>query len=98
MAEAQVLENTSAGEQEVMTELVPPSDARAAIISIDPERLGGVPCFVGTRVPIRYLFEYLSNDKSLNEFLDDFEGVPREEAVAALDQACDRLLEGLPRL
>jgi len=98
MAEAQVLENTSAEERELTTELVPLSDARAAIISIDPERLGGVPCFVGTRVPVRYLFEYLSKGKSLDEFLDDFEGVPREEAVAALEQACDRLLEGLPRL
>jgi uncharacterized protein (DUF433 family) len=66
-------------------------------MSIDPERLGGTPCFVGTRVPVRYLFEYLSKGKNLEEFLDDFEGVPREEAVAALAQACDRLLEGLPQ-
>ena len=79
------------------TELVPPSDPRAGIVSIDPERMGGTPCFVGTRVPIRYLFEYLSSGKSLETFLDDFEGVPREEAVAALEQAHQRLMEGLPR-
>ena len=98
MPEIEILENTCAGKNEATTELVPSSDARAAIISIDPERLGGAPCFVGTRVPIRYLFEYMSKGKMLDEFLDDFEGVPREEAVAVLQQAQDRLLEGLPQL
>jgi uncharacterized protein (DUF433 family) len=78
------------------TETVPRSDPRSSIVSIDPERMGGVPCFVGTRVPIRYLFEYLSNGKTLETFLNDFEGVPREEAVAALEQGYQRLMEGLP--
>src|SRR5262245_22104439 len=86
----------TAEERDLSTELVPQSDPRAEFISIDPERLGGVPCFVGTRVPIRYLWEYLVKGKSLDTFLDDFEGVPREEAVAALQQAYDLLLEGLP--
>lgn len=84
-------------ERDLSTELVSPSDPRAAFVSVDPERLGGVPCFVGTRVPIRYLFEYLSKSKSLDEFLDDFDGVPRVQAVAALQQALPRLLEGLPQ-
>jgi uncharacterized protein (DUF433 family) len=84
-------------DRDLSTELVPQSDPRAAFISIDPERLGGTPCFVGTRVPIRYLFEYLSKGKSLDEFLDDFDGVPRAEAVAALEHALPRLLEGLPQ-
>jgi uncharacterized protein (DUF433 family) len=78
------------------TELVGSSDPRAAIVSIDPERMGGTPCFVGTRVPVRYLFEYLTNGKSLETFLEDFEGVPREEAVATLEQAYERFMEGLP--
>lgn len=84
-------------ERDLSTELVPQSDPRAAFVSIDPERLGGVPCFVGTRLPIRYLFEYLSKGKSLDEFLDDFDGVPRAEAIAAIEQALPRLLEGLPQ-
>src|SRR5215475_14845686 len=84
-------------ERDLSTELVPQSDARARFVSIDPERLGGVPCFVGTRVPIKYLWEYLMKGKTLEAFLDDFEGVPREEAIAALEQAYERLLEGLPR-
>jgi uncharacterized protein (DUF433 family) len=85
-------------ERDLSTELVPQSDARARFVSIDPERLGGVPCFVGTRVPIQYLWEYLIKGKTLEAFLDDFEGVPHEEAIAALEQAYERLLEGLPRL
>ena len=40
---------------DLRTDLVPSSDTRASIVSIDPERLGGTPCFVGTRVPIKYL-------------------------------------------
>ena len=84
-------------ERDWSTELVPQSDARACFVSIDPERLGGVPCFVGTRVPIKYLWEYLLQGKTLEAFLDDFEGVPRAEAVAALEQAYERLLEDLPR-
>jgi uncharacterized protein (DUF433 family) len=84
-------------ERDLSTELVPQSDAHARFVSIDPERLGGVPCFVGTRIPIKYLWEYLMKGKILEAFLDDFEGVPREEAIAALEQAYERLLEGLPR-
>ena len=76
---------------------MPQSDARARFVSIDPERLGGVPCFVGTRVPIKYLWDYLLQGKTLEAFLDDFEGVPHAEAIAALQQAYERLLEGLPR-
>ena len=79
-------------------ELVPPSDPRAGIVSIDADRLGGTPCFAGTRVPVKYLWEYLLNGKSIETFLDDFDGVPREEAVAALEQAYQRFMEGLPRL
>ena len=93
MVEQGVLE-----EADVSTELVPPSDGRADIVSIDTERLGGTPCFVGTRVPIKYLWEYLIKGKTLDAFLEDFEGVPRDEAIAALQQAYERFMEGLPRL
>ena len=80
------------------TELVPPSDPRSGIVSIDADRLGGTPCFAGTRVPVKYLWEYLLSGKNLETFLNDFDGVPREEAVAALAQAYQRFMEGLPRL
>lgn len=81
-----------------VTEMVPSSDRRAKIVSIDPERMGGTPCFVGTRVPVRYLWEYLLKGKTLEAFLDDFEGVPRESAIEVLKQAYERFMEGLPRL
>jgi uncharacterized protein (DUF433 family) len=97
MNDTDTIKTIASQERDVSTELVPQSDARARFVSIDPERLGGVPCFVGTRVPIKYLWEYLMKGKTLEAFLDDFEGVPREQAIAALEQAYERLLEGLPR-
>jgi uncharacterized protein (DUF433 family) len=53
----------------------------------DPERLGGRVCFKGTRVPVDALFENLEAGLSLDEFLDEFEGVTREQAVAVLEFA-----------
>ncbi len=55
------------------------------IMHSDPEILGGVPVFVGTRVPVKTLYEYLESGDSLEEFLDDFPSVTREQAVAALE-------------
>jgi uncharacterized protein (DUF433 family) len=80
------------------SELVPASDPRSAFLSINPQKLGGVPVFKGTRVPVNYLFEYLSKGKSLETFLDDFDGVPRVEAIAALQMGCEKMMEGLPHL
>lgn len=53
----------------------------------DPEILGGVPVFVGTRVPVENLIDYLSAGDSLDDFLRSFPTVSREQAVAALEQA-----------
>jgi uncharacterized protein (DUF433 family) len=53
----------------------------------DPERLGGRLCFRGTRVPVDALFANLEAGMSLNEFLEEFEGVTREQAVAVLEYA-----------
>ncbi len=60
---------------------------RSAIVHSDPETLGGTPVFVGTRVPFRNLIDYLERGHSLDEFLDSFPSVSREQAVAALEQA-----------
>jgi uncharacterized protein (DUF433 family) len=81
---------------DIETELVPRSDLYASVISIDPERMGGIPCFVGTRVPIQTLWDHLENGDSLEVFLNDFEGVTREQAVAVLHLALKHLLEKLP--
>jgi uncharacterized protein (DUF433 family) len=57
------------------------------IINIDPEILGGQPVFKGTRVPVDALFMHLEQGVSLNEFLEDFPTVTREQAVAVLELA-----------
>ena len=55
------------------------------LITVDPEILGGVPVFKGTRVPIKTLFEYLENDYSLEEFLECFPSVTRDLARQVLE-------------
>ena len=54
-------------------------------IHIDPDVLGGTPVFVGTRVPVQSLFDYLEGGETLDEFLRQFPSVKREQAVAALE-------------
>jgi uncharacterized protein (DUF433 family) len=60
---------------------------KSSVITVDPQIQGGVPVFVGTRVPVKNLFDYLTSGDSLDQFLADFPSVPREVAVAALEQA-----------
>lgn len=64
----------------------------ASVIHTDPDILGGVPVFVGTRVPLRAMLDYLAAGDSLDEFLDHFPTVSRDQAVAALTQAADLLV------
>jgi uncharacterized protein (DUF433 family) len=62
------------------------------VVHCDPEILGGAPVFVGTRVPVRTLLDYLEAGDSLNEFLEDFPSVTRDQAVAALQLARQMLV------
>ncbi len=57
------------------------------LITIDPEVLSGQPVFKNTRVPVETLFDYLEAGVSLDEFLDDFPTVTREQAIATLEIA-----------
>jgi len=57
------------------------------VVHRDPEILGGTPVFVGTRVPVKILFDYLEAGDSLEVFLDEFPSVTRGQAVAALELA-----------
>ena len=66
-------------------------NATHSVVHSDPEILGGTPVFIGTRVPARTLLDYLAAGDSLEEFLDHFPTVTREQAVAALSQANDLL-------
>jgi uncharacterized protein (DUF433 family) len=63
-----------------------------SVIHSDPEILGGTPVFVGTRVPFQTLLDYLEAGDPLDEFLDDFPTVTREQAITALEQAKEALL------
>lgn len=65
------------------------------VVWTDSERMSGAPCFYGTRVPIKNLFDYLEGGQSIETFLEDFPGVSREQADAVLRLAMDSLLEHL---
>ncbi len=54
------------------------------VINIDKEILGGTPVFNGTRVPIKNLFDYLETGETIDEFLDDFPSVKREQIIKLL--------------
>ena len=60
---------------------------KPAVVHSDPDILGGTPVFVGTRVPVKSLYDYLEAGDSLDEFLDSFPSVTRDQAVAALELA-----------
>ena len=62
-----------------------------SVIHSDPEILGGTTVFVGTRVPVKNLLDYLAAGDSLDQFLDDFPSVNREQAVTVLEIARDLL-------
>jgi len=57
------------------------------IVHSDPEILGGTPVFVGTRVPVRILLDYLEGGEPLEEFLDNYPSVSREQVVGFLEEA-----------
>jgi uncharacterized protein (DUF433 family) len=68
------------------------SDLRS-IVHSDPEIHSGDPVFVGTRVPVRTLLDYIEGGDSLDVFLENFPGVSREQAVGFLEEAGRAALE-----
>jgi uncharacterized protein (DUF433 family) len=64
----------------------------ASVVHSDPNILGGTPVFVGTRVPVQALIDYIEGGHSLNAFLDDFPTVTRDMAIVALEQAKGHLI------
>ncbi len=57
------------------------------IIHTDPEILGGTPVFYGTRVPVKNLFDYLETGESVEDFLEDFDGVKRTQVIKVLEMS-----------
>ena len=62
------------------------------VVHTDPDILGGTPVFIGTRVPVQALIDYIEGGHPLADFLDDFPTVSREQAIAALEQAKELLV------
>ena len=62
------------------------------VVHSDPEILSGTPVFVGTRVPVQSLFDYIEGGDTLDEFLRQFPSVRREQAIAALELAREGLM------
>jgi uncharacterized protein (DUF433 family) len=75
-----------------MPENRPVTLANGSVVHSDAEILGGTPVFVGTRVPVQTLIDYLEGGYSVDEFLDNFPSVRREQVNAFLDQATRALL------
>ena len=66
-----------------------------AVISRAPDVMGGAPVFSGTRVPVQTLLDYLEAGESIDDFLEGFPSVTREQIIAFLEQAKDRLVESV---
>jgi uncharacterized protein (DUF433 family) len=62
------------------------------IVSCNPDVVGGTPVFVGTRVPVQTLLDYLEGGESIDDFLAGFPSVSRELVLRFLEEAADRLI------
>jgi uncharacterized protein (DUF433 family) len=77
--------STEAGGQRLMLK-------DSLIISASPEIMGGTPVFAGTRVPVQTLLDYLKAGESIDDFLDGFPTVTREQVIALLEEAGKHLV------
>ena len=65
---------------------------KKSVVKIDPEIMSGTPCFAGTRVPARTLIDYIEGGDTLDDFQEGFPTVTREQAIAFLEEASERML------
>jgi uncharacterized protein (DUF433 family) len=63
-----------------------------SVVSCDREVMGGAPVFAGTRVPVQTLLDYLEAGESIDDFLAGFPTVTREQVIAFLEEAKDRVI------
>ena len=66
---------------------------RSAATTVDPEILGGECVFTGTRVPVRSLFDHLEAGDSIDDFLEGFPSVKREQVIAVLEESRAHILQ-----
>ena len=69
-----------------------PEDLKGVVHS-DPAIMGGMPVFVGTRVPLQNLIDHLEGDESVGDFLTAFPSVTREQAIAVIEAGKFKMLE-----
>jgi uncharacterized protein (DUF433 family) len=67
-------------------------ETMSSVVKIDLEIMSGAPCFAGTRVPIQNLIDCLEGGDSIEEFLEGFPTVSREQVIAFLEEAKDRMV------
>jgi uncharacterized protein (DUF433 family) len=65
---------------------------RAKVVVTDPEVMGGTPCFVGTRVPVQTFIEYIEGGETVDDFLEGFPTVSRDQVIAFLEEAKERMV------
>ena len=63
------------------------------IIASSPDVMGGTPVFAGTRVPVQTLIDYIVGGESIDEFLDGFPTVTREQVIAFLEEAKKQIIK-----
>jgi uncharacterized protein (DUF433 family) len=68
---------------------------KQSVVSCNPDVMGGAPVFRGTRVPVQTLLDYLEAGDSIDQFLDGFPTVSREQVIAFLEEAKDLLVESV---
>lgn len=68
---------------------------KQAVISRDPQIMGGTPVFAGTRVPVQTLLDYLEAGETIDDFLTGFPSVGRDQVIAFLEEAKDLLIESV---
>jgi uncharacterized protein (DUF433 family) len=90
--------STPMAEERASREMIPDDSQLFRFIWVNPARMHGEPCFVGTRVPVQYLFDHLRAGDNIERFREGFPDVTRELAVGVIDLAASGLLEGLRNL
>ena len=63
------------------------------VIWVDPERVSGIPCFKGTRVPVQNLLDYVEGGSTIDTFFQDYPSVTREQVIQFLELAKEQLIE-----
>ena len=69
------------------------TESLKGIVHSDPDIMGGTPAFVGTRVPLQNLIDYLEGGESIEDFLDGFPSMKREQVIAVIEAAKLKMLE-----